>query len=116
MTVQHALATADALRPNAFDKTTKLEWLATLDGTIALEVHLMSEEDAQAFRYKSQGDTNTELLVKYPYDDLYTAFLVAKIDEANGEYERYANSAAMYNERRRAYTRFYAQTYAPAQR
>ena len=61
-------------------------------------------------------DLGAELLVRFPHDDIYEAWLAAKIDFANGEYEKYQNSMAMYNELYEDFVQLVAMRYRPAQR
>ncbi|MBR3428982.1 MAG: hypothetical protein IKG87_02670 [Clostridia bacterium] len=97
MTISKAIQEADENRPNAFSNEKKVRWLSELDGTIAAELMRMSDEDLVQFEYDPVDDLNTELLVSFPHDKIYLLYLIAKIDELNGEYGRYANSSALYN-------------------
>lgn len=111
MTIAEAIERADMIRPNKWPAALKVRWLSELDGRLALDVFHMAPEDAAPF----SGYEGTEtLLVDPPYDDIYPLWLQAKIDEANGEYEKYQNSRALYDG---AYTDFLAwflNTYDPA--
>ncbi len=115
MTIQEAVAMADELKPNAFSTATKIAWLNALEGRIALCVFLMSEADAEQLHYTADDLTRT-LLVKPPYDDIYELWLEAKIDYANGEYDKYQNTMAEYNAHYGEFVRYFAERYAPAQR
>ena len=115
MTVNEAISWADQVKPNAFSREVKAEWLRRLDGSLALEVFLLPKTELDWLERMRETAADYTLLVDPPYDDLYTLFLAAKIDEANGEYEKYANSAQLYNARRGAFTRWFCQTYDPAQ-
>lgn len=97
MTIAKAIQEADENRPNAFTDDRKVRWLAELDGMIAAELMHMSEEDLEQLEYDPVDDANTELLIGFPYDKMYLPYLIAKIDELNGEYGRYANSSALFN-------------------
>lgn len=54
-------------------------------------------EEPIEFTGYSPDDLSVKLLVPFPYDELYVAYLKAKIDEENGETARYNNSAATFN-------------------
>ena len=54
--------------------------------------------------------------ITVPYDDLYEYWLKARIDEANGEYDRYQATSAMFNGVWNEYVCWYAQNYDPVQR
>ena len=56
----------------------------------------------------------TELLVSAPYHKIYYTYVMAMIDFANGEYNRYQNAMALFNSFFDCFTRWYAQTYRPA--
>lgn len=114
MKVKEVLAWVDEVKPNAFSDTVKVGWLSQLEGTLALKVFLMAPAEAVQLRY-TEADREVELLVDEPYDDLYTLYLAAKIDEANGEYDKYQNSMQAYNARRGAFVCWFGGLYDPAQ-
>ena len=92
MKIKDAIAWADEVKPNAFTERVKFEWLNALEGKIAADVFLLAPAEVRTLRYVYPEDLETELLVGPPHDDIYTLYLQAKIDEANGEYNKYANS------------------------
>lgn len=115
MKVYEALRAADDIRPNALLPATKLRWLAELDGKIAVDVMLMDIAEAQNFNYTAD-DRESELLAHFPHDDIYTLYLVAQIDFANGEMSRYQDDKELFNAAWGEYVRWFARTYAPAQK
>lgn len=115
MTISKAIQEADKNRPNAFDDETKVRWLSELDGTIAAELMRMSDEDLVQFEYDPVDDLSTELLVYFPHDKIYQLYLIAKIDEFNGEYGRYANSSALYNAAYNDFAVWFLSNWDPAQ-
>ena len=56
----------------------------------------------------------TELLISAPYHKIYYTYVMAMIDFANGEYNKYQNSMALFNSFFDCFTRWYAQNYRPA--
>ena len=112
MKYSEAIRRADERCPNAFSDAEKRAWLAALDGQIAADVMLMDVSEVRQFSAEGQGERET--LVRFPHDEMYISYLLAKIDEGNGEYERYQNSAQIYNRQYRSFVRWFAQTYAPA--
>ncbi|MGM9567973.1 MAG: hypothetical protein ACI3W6_07335 [Clostridia bacterium] len=56
----------------------------------------------------------TELLVSAPHQKIYYTYVMAMIDFANGEYNKYQNSMALFNSFFDCFTRWYAQNYRPA--
>lgn len=115
MTISKVIQEADENRPNVFTTEKKVEWLSDLDGTIAAELMYMSNEDLQQFKYDPVDDMNTELLVSFPYDKMYLLYLIAKIDEMNGEYGRYANAATVYNAAYNEFKVWFLSNWDPAQ-
>lgn len=101
MTIEQAIAKVDALKPNQYDNEMKVDWLSYLDGIIfetSIKTHERGNEGyPESFMPYTSDNMTTELLVKFPYDELYPAYLSMKIDEANNETTRYNNSAAMFN-------------------
>ena len=112
MTLREAIARADAVKPNAFDTETKAQWLKELDGSIAVTVMLLPPLELSMLRYDNM---DCALLVDAPFDDLYPLYLAAKIDQANGEYNKYANSMEIYNARYQAFCAWFIAQYQPGQ-
>jgi len=113
-TVGTVIALVDEVKPNAFSSAVKAVWLTSLDRKIAVNVLLLSREDAAQIKY-SDTDPDAQLLVDVPYDDLYGVWLQAQIDFQNGEYEKYQNTMEMFNALYGEFVRWYAMTYDPAQ-
>ena len=70
---------------------------------------------ANPLHYVYPEDLETELLVGPPHDDIYTLYLQAKIDEANGEYNKYSNTMQIYNEYYGTFLRWFCGLYDPVQ-
>ncbi len=104
---------AKMMKPCAFDDTLLIFWISQLEGKIAVDIFHMAPDEAEQFRY-AENDGETETLVKYPHDDLYVQWLAAKIDEANGEYDKYMNQMEIYNRYYNNFARWFLQTYEPA--
>ena len=103
------------MKPNAFTQEEKFNWLAALDSKIALELMLMSPQDMEQIRLRYPEDLGRELLVGFPHDEVYPLYLMARIDEMNGEYNKYANSSAIYNQYYSDFACWFLQTWDPAQ-
>lgn len=114
MTIREVIELVDESHPNAFSVMVKVRWLAELDGKVAVDVMRMHPSQLQMLRY-GEGDLDKELLVDFPHDDIYPAWLGAKIDEANGEYNKYANSLEVYNGAYDNFACWFLNTYHPAQ-
>lgn len=113
--IQKIIEQVDENKPNAFSKQTKVEWLAELDGRLATDVFLMDILETQLLHYQFPDDLESETLVKFPHDGMYAHWLEAKIDYANGEYDKYQNSMEMFNAAHGSFVRWFASTYEPSQ-
>ena len=63
--------------------------------------------------YDDKTPMDTELLVPEPFDEIYPLWLEARIDYANGEYDKYNNSILMYNAAYDAYANYYNRNNMP---
>ena len=93
MKANEAIERVDTLRPNPFSEEEKLRWLSELDGKISKEVLKLGK----VFDYTGQVPSETELLVRLPYTDVYLFYLCAMIDFFSRDYEEYNNSMLMVN-------------------
>lgn len=55
-----------------------------------------------------------ELIAPTSFQKMYYAYLMAMIDFANGEYNKYKNTMALFNSFLNSFMRWYAQNYRPA--
>nr|DAW52984.1 MAG TPA: hypothetical protein [Caudoviricetes sp.] len=113
MTIQEAITYANAVKPNAFDNDTLTRWLNEVEGMVQTQVLLLRTEAIITYTYEK--DANTTMLVRPPHDKLYPAYLEARIDFANGEYERYQNTYQLFNSFFKEFARWYATNYNPAE-
>ena len=89
MKLLNAIKEADALRPNDIPDEHKAGWIFALEGDFAE----MYGVDPPANTFPQ----DCELLVEYPYDDLYVPYLCARIDHANEETNLYQADMAQAN-------------------
>ena len=101
MKVQEAIDMADSVKPNGYGNADKVAWLAELEGKIQTEIFLLPLEKLE--RPESVTD---ELIVPFPYDSIYNFWLQAMIDFHNGEYDKYDNTFAMFNEKWKDYEKW----------
>ena len=90
MTVQDCIDYVDSIEPNAYTNAQKTGWLNEVEGKVYTQLFLV-----QPYEFKQTPQT---LALPAPYDRMYSRYLQAMIHYANGEYDRYANSMAMFNE------------------
>ena len=106
MKINEAISKACELRPNILTSDVFLTWLSSLDGRVHTEIF----ESQEAFIPYTQGDENKELSLPTPYDDIYVYYLMAMIDFANSDYDKYANDMSMFNSKFEEYSKYYIRT------
>lgn len=114
MTIQEAIDRTDNLKPNTISIEDKIMWLSLLDAQITTEIlpqYLHCCEPMPEIPRYSNDDMTAELVVKYPYDEVYISYLGMKIDEVNGEGAKYNNSATMFNSLYQNWLNFYNRTH-----
>lgn len=92
-----------------------MAWIAELDGKIALDVMMMDIAEVRQMHYIYPDDLENEPLVSFPHDSIYEQWLGAKIDYANGEYNKYENSKEQFNASYGNFVRWFAAKYEPSQ-
>lgn len=115
MTVGQAIKIVDMLKPgNSFSEKEKIRWLSDLDGLIKKET-IDNHEGSENIKFNgyNDSDTDTVLIAKEPYSDIYTHWLIAMIDLYSGELTRYDNDVSLFNEAKRRYVDYYNRTHAP---
>ena len=112
MTIDKCIRAVDEIKPNAFSEETKTEWLNEVEGMVQTEIFLLNP--VELIRYSYPADKDVPMLVDPPHDKLYRSFLEAKIDYANGEYEKYANTMQVFNADYDEFLCWFATYYEPA--
>ena len=110
MKIQDAIQQTEKLVPNQFDENVFMRWLSGLDGKIYNEL-MVGLEDCPEEAPGTYADTDTELLVPYPYEDLYISYLSAMVYRQNADYERYSNEMIVFNNAYSEYAAMYGRTY-----
>ncbi len=103
MTLSKLMASVDKNKANAYSEDQKTEWTNKLEGIIQVELQKKDLDDV--IRYIWDDDKETELIVPYPYADIYIYYLYAMIDYENREIESYNNNMSLFNE---AYSQYEA--------
>ena len=120
MKIAEAISLVDKLKPNHYDNEIKIQWLSKLDGQIFVELICLHERDKnmpQIFEAYTENDMDKELLVPFPYaQEMYSNYLMAQIDRANGEDARYNQSIALYNAAFNRYQAWYRREHKPLSR
>ena len=89
MNVLQAIKRADELRPNGLSDELKAGWLHQLDGRVA--------EIMQADVPLDTWPNDRELLMPYPYDNIYELWLACMIDHAQQDMQLYNIDQIMFN-------------------
>lgn len=115
MTIIESINYIDQIKPNGYTQTDKVRWLSRLDGRIKAEIIDRHEgaEEVSFSGYTDDTHLDTAMLVPSPYDEVYTLWLEAQIDYANGDTVRYNNSIDTFNYAYEAYERFYNRSHMP---
>lgn len=115
MKIDKLIKLAKKLKPTPFDDVLLLMWVNEIEGMVLSEIHLVTVTDIAPYEPGEDGSLPTaELTAPYPYDKLYTQYLMAQIDFANGEYSKYQNTMQMFNACYTEYVHYVAEVLAPA--
>ncbi len=112
LTVEQVLQQVDALLPNQYSETEKMEWLCRAEGFVVEEILRCYDENILP---PQKLTLRQELLVEPPYDGLYRHYIEAQIHYANGEMERYNNAATAWNNALVTYRDYYCRHHLPRQ-
>lgn len=102
-TMNKVVAYVDRMNPNVYTDMDKYEWMATLEGLVAHEVHQVEEAPI----YDLPRDADMELSVPAPYDDIYRLYVTAMIYLQNREYDHYNNAVLVFKNRYEQYKAWY---------
>ncbi|MCD8322936.1 MAG: hypothetical protein LUC89_08645 [Oscillospiraceae bacterium] len=111
MTLNNLLAWAEEMRPSAYSQERLTEWIEDLESALWEQV-LLQWRIEELYTLPDDGDKR--LLLPDRWRPLYTAWLGAMIDYANGEYTQYENELTQFNSYVNQLAAWYAQNYAPA--
>ena len=112
MTISAAIAACDRMRPNTFAYGEKEAWLRELEARIREEI-VRTHEGAEAFLAGRAQEGEDALLAPSPHESLYLFYLLARIDQMNGETARYNESAALFNAQYDAFSAAYNRAHRP---
>lgn len=113
MTISQAISALDSYKPNTYTQDEKISWLSAMDGMIKLNVIDTHEdgENVEFTGYDGETDTDTELLVGAPYEELYILWMAAKADFYNEEYDKYNNTITRFNDLYQDFANYYNRTH-----
>lgn len=111
MTLGKLLDWMDTTCPSAYGPEQKIAWVSDLEMVLWTEIFL---QPVSLWRPYTEEDSQTRLLLPEGWRRIYTAYLGAMIDLANGEYNKYENSMSLYNGYISELGAWYADAFAPA--
>ena len=119
MKVAEAIGKFDALKPNQYSNEQKVEWLSDLDKRLIDLIFSKNADDPSEewtpYDLYSEDIDSRDLLVPDEYSELYMAYLSYKVDYYNGEYERFNNSALIYNSFYQDFVNYWNREHKPLQ-
>lgn len=101
MTREDVLARVREIRPNEYQDEWALRLIDELEQRILREL-------MEGYQIPEAGE---ELMAVPPYDGIYTDWIIAQIDLANSEYDRYNNDLQLFNTRWDEFARHVSRTY-----
>ena len=115
MTVQNAIDLADAIAPNQYTTTQKLNWLSDFDGKVFHEVYMTHHTGYGAmYPFEGHDSTTDDLLIQPPYAaDIYVNYLLSRVAEANAEIQKYNLYASLMNAAYDQFTAWFNRTHKP---
>lgn len=136
MKVREIIATVKQVKPNQYDDALLIKWLSDHELTLYDSLfcnYAVTKEEMDAARVAAglmpeteyeenlppprplpidpEADTERELAVPAPYDDIYVLWLCAQVDYNNSEIDRYTNSGTYYNARAQAFMNYFNRTH-----
>ena len=112
MTIRDVIAYVDEIHDNEFSEALKCRWVSECEARIWSGIML---QPPQSFdNYEWQYDADRTLLMPPPYDEIYPAYLHAKIYLAYHEAQQYQNAMAAFNKLYDQTAIWYAKTFDPA--
>ena len=112
MTRSATNAQSDRNRPNAFPYAEKEKWIRALEDRILEEI-ILTHEGAKDFLRARATKGEGAFLAPDRYESLYLYYLLARIDQMNGETARYNESAALFNAQYDAFSAAYNRAHLP---
>lgn len=114
MTIAELIAHVDTIRPNAYDKDVKTGWLNEIERQVWEQI-INRAEGAVEYPgiYIYDEHSEKELLADDAHKDVYVTYLLAQMDYANMEMDRYNADAAMHQAAWDGYAAEYRRNHLP---
>lgn len=114
MKLAELIAYIDSIRPNAYDKDMLTGWVNEIERQAWEQVISRAEGAAEypgTYVYDENGET--DLLIDDAHKDVYTTYLLAQLDYANMEIDRFNVDSAMHQAAWDSYAAEYRRTHLP---
>lgn len=110
MKINEAIAKCDLMYPNTITDTDKINLLSQLDGRIKAEIYDKYDinEGDWFTGYPQDTPQDTDLLVPFPFDNIYVSWLVANMYLIMGEHNSYNDWLTIFNNEWDSYERYFA--------
>lgn len=99
MTLNNAILTADFICPNTVETEFKVKVISTLEGRMIKEIlsrYVDVTYDVSFKGYEYERDSEKELIVESPYDEMYAHYLAAQIHLKLHEQPQYNNEMTIF--------------------
>lgn len=103
--MKDVIATVDDMYPNTYDRKDKEKWIKELERRIEIEIIAKHENPERV--------EENQLYAPEPYADIYIHYLELKMDNSNGEYDRYSNHKALFENTYHDFAVYYNGTHMP---
>lgn len=112
MKLTDAISQAVLLTGAAVDQSVMCRWLSELDGQLSLTLY--KTDSIINYQMPGENEESPVLLVPYPWDGMYIHYLEAMCYYTTGDFGRYQNSMAMYNQGEEQFRKWCIRMHYPA--
>lgn len=119
LTIGNIIAYVDGIKPNTRTPEEKKQWLNDIDSMIKEDI-IDTHENSESIEfngYTEETNDNRPLIVPAHYGrDLYSYYLMMKIDFVNAEYTKYNTNAALFQSAYDGFATYYHNLHMPLQK
>ena len=116
MKVREILTEIDQTRPNAYTDAEKIRWLNIIEGRVYTDIMSKADDGLNwTFIPFEEGQEERELVVPAPFTELYSFFLMSRIDFYNGDSARYNDTMVLLNNAWDEFAAYYRENNKPKQ-
>lgn len=96
MTLAELIAYIDQIRPNAFDKEVETGWISEIEQKVYDQVISRAAPEIPHGPYNYEEDAERTLLVEDAHKAVYVTYILAQMDYAYAEIDRYNMDVSMH--------------------